>query len=100
MTNLGLEALPIGAGTDEEKYWQSMNDVPNLKIFMSRIAQRQAALEETPEWIVVSIKQRDIFKKAITTGKALNSKAVICIRTTADKQTEERQANQITKWIT
>ena len=95
MTNLGLEALPIGAGTDEEKYWQSMNDVPNLKIFMSRIAQRQAALEETPEWIVVSIEQRDI-----TTGKALNSKAVICIRTTADKQTEEQQANQITKWIT
>ena len=96
MTNLGLEVLPI-RGTGKEKYWQSTNNVPNLKIFMSCIPQRQAALEETPEWIVVpltqcfflSIKQRDIFKMAITTSKALKSKSVICIWTTVDKQTEE-----------
>ena len=51
-TNLGLEPLPVN-GTDEEKYWQSMKDAPNLKIFMSCIARRKEELEETPEWIVV-----------------------------------------------
>ena len=54
MTNVGLEALRI-RGTDEEKYWQSTNDVPNLKIFLSRIARRQEELEETTEWIVVPL---------------------------------------------
>jgi hypothetical protein len=47
-TNLGLEALPI-RGTDEEKYWQATNDVPDLKLFMSRMARRESQLEETPE---------------------------------------------------
>jgi hypothetical protein len=107
MTNLGLEALPI-RGTNEEKHWQSANDVPNLKMFISRIARRQAALEETPEWIVapltqsffLSIKQRDIFKTAITAGKALNSKAATCMWTTVDKQTKKQQASQISEWMT
>ena len=56
MTNVGLEALRI-RGTDEEKYWQSTKDVLNLKIVMSRVAWRQEALEETPEWIVVTLTQ-------------------------------------------
>ena len=62
MTNLGLEALPI-RGTDEEKYWQATNDVPNLKLFMSRMARREdRRLEETPEWIVVPLTQRFFLK--------------------------------------
>ena len=48
----------------------------------------------------LNIEQRDKFKEAINTGKALNSKAVICIWPTVNKQTEERQTSQITEWIT
>ena len=48
LENPSAEALPI-RGTDKEKYWQSTNDVPNLKIFMTCMAQRQEEHEETRE---------------------------------------------------
>ena len=77
-------------------------------MFMSRIARRQEHLEEILEWIIVPLTQsfflsaekRDIFKEAIIKGKAINSKALICLWTTVDKQIEERQAEQRTEWIT
>ena len=87
MTNLGLEALPM-RGTDEEKCWQATNDVPDLKLFMSRMAKRESQLEETPEWIVVvpltqrfflSTEQRDRLHEATTAGKPLNCKALTCV---------------------
>ena len=107
MANRRLEPLPVPR-TNEDKYWQTTNEIPNPQMFMSRIARRQEQLEETPEWIAVpptqyfflSTKKQDRFKVAITKGKALNSRALICLWTTVDKQTEECQTGQITEWIT
>ncbi len=106
MTNLGLEPLPVRS-TDEEEYWQTKSDAPNLQTFLSRFERREDHVEETPEWIVVplthsffhSTELQDRLKETITKGKALNCKALICLWTTVDKSIEERQATDVTKWM-
>jgi hypothetical protein len=108
MENLGLEPLRIQS-TDEGDYWQTRCDAPNLKVFLTRTErarQRGKLPEEKPEWIVVPLTHQlfrttaiqERFEEAVVQGKALNSKAMICIWTTPNRTEEERQAAIVREW--
>jgi hypothetical protein len=106
MTNLGLEPLPVQS-TDKEECWQTTSDAPNLRTFASRFERREDHLEETPKWTVVllphsffqSTKLQDRLKVAITKAKTLNCKALTCLWTTLENDTEERQAALMKEWL-
>jgi hypothetical protein len=106
MTNLGLEPLPL-KGTDEQTHWQTTDDVPDLRTFLSRLNRSDDHIKETPEWIIAplthcffnSTKQRNRLKELIQKGKHLNSKALMCLWTRTNKNVEEQQADQIKRWM-
>jgi hypothetical protein len=93
IANLGLEPLTV-RGADENNYWQTTSDAPNLQTVLTRLERREDHLEETPEWIVVplthcffhSTERRDRLKAAIAKGKALNSLQVFLTRTERARQ--------------
>jgi hypothetical protein len=78
----------------------------NTKQLTKRQREQQDLQEEPPEWIVAplthqfftSSKAQDHLNQVINTGKALNSKALICVWRTTDKGKEERQAETVKEW--
>jgi hypothetical protein len=92
MKNLGLEAPLTTKSTDEDEYWQHQDDAPSLATLLMRLQkkthdQRQV---ETPEWMIIPLTHqlfqtqasKEQLHTAIKSGKALNSKAPICLWTT------------------